>query len=443
MVLDNSTLSASGAASGSGNGNEILITNLGPISLESTTLNAKGGGLGGDAGNITIKTSTGEANAVDISTATINASANASGSGQGGLVTVVNLVPDPNTNILSVITVDGGSSNPTTNDGGISLNGRLCNQLTTGLTPFPINYWNCVSRMTGNEQLIANFANTLPSSLQNLLNTQTAANSGETKAETQMFVFNNGDEYQTFFQFTPAITNNLAGSTFVVGDPPNRIYTAAMENANLPTGYGLLDPESFTEVGAHELGHSIDNAKGIDSQSQSMPYLLDFANDLLYLDYINANQSTPTPPCSNNGTAPFDGVKDATSANGSLICDATTHMVNPSYATYTNSLIMKTTEPGLFDASLGIRPNQETYAQVFSYLAFVSSLTLNPAQEFSIIGETMDGVLAQKVSGQTIRPFFGCTQAWTSSQLLGGPLTPPAYCNNTVPAWYLQYQMLP
>jgi hypothetical protein len=443
MMLDNSTLSASGAISGSGNGNEILISNLGPISLESTTLNAKGGGSGGNAGNITIGTPTGAANSVDISTATINANANASGSGQGGLVTIANPVAEPNTNILSVITVDGGSSNPTTNDGGISLNGKLCNQLTTGLSPFPINYWNCVSPKTGNDQLTANFANTLPSSLQNLLNTQTATNSGGTKAETQMFVFNNGDDYQTFFQFSPAVGNNLAGNTFVVGDPPNRIYTAALENANLPTGYGPLDPESFTEVGAHELGHSIDSAKGIDSQSHSTPYLLDFANDLLYLDYINANQSTPRPPCSNNGTAPFDGVKDATSTNGSLICNATTHMVNPTYAKYTNSLIMQTTQPGLFNKSLGIKPNEETYAQVFSYLAFVSSLTLNPTQAFSIIEETMDGVLAHKVSGQTSRPFFGCSQAWTSSQLLGGPITPPAYCSNTVPSWYMQYQMLP
>jgi hypothetical protein len=88
IVLDDATLSASGDPAGTGNGGQISVTDLGSISVSNSDLNALGGGTNGNGGSVTLGTYDVGAVAVDLSTARIKVNANSTGDGQGGMLTV-------------------------------------------------------------------------------------------------------------------------------------------------------------------------------------------------------------------------------------------------------------------------------------------------------------------------------------------------------------------
>ncbi|HEY9755185.1 MAG TPA: hypothetical protein V6C97_08490 [Oculatellaceae cyanobacterium] len=146
-----------------------------------------------------------------------------------------------------------------------------------------------------------------------------------------------------------------------------------------------------------------------------------------YLDYVNGvvGKANLRAPCSSTGTAPFDGVKS--DLDGTYIGDPTSHQpTNSAYANYTNSLILKTTEPVIFaPGSSTLSYQEEVYAQIVAFQAWVNTAN-NPGHVLAV--PTMDGILANPMTGTY--NYMPCTQYWASN-ILGGGQSLQSFCTSS------------
>lgn len=198
-----------------------------------------------------------------------------------------------------------------------------------------------------------------------------------------------------------------------------------------------------TEVVAHELGHAIDLAYMFPgaNASASATYNLYTQNDLRELDYSfigdTPGDSTPRPPCSNDGSAPFDGV--VAFDTGEPICDGDTLAYEDDEG-LTNSAIAQNHDGHIF-SNTGPHGWAEFYAQQYAFAAW--GVTINIGTPANASDPTLDGLVNNG--------YLTCTDVWASdinlTNTTGGPPTStvPAYCSNSLadPWTCLPFQPLP
>jgi hypothetical protein len=166
MTLDNATISASGDTAGNGNGNQITIQNAGPISVNSTTFDAKGGGTG-NGGNVNITITGTNTAPANVAVANFNVNADPAQSGMGGKI-AVNKATGLNANTPIDITtnfhVDAGqSAGASIFDGSVALNTDangdpiVCQQFKNTVTTWPASYWYCGSRPTESLEVLSTY----------------------------------------------------------------------------------------------------------------------------------------------------------------------------------------------------------------------------------------------------------------------------------------------
>ncbi len=417
--LNNSVLSASGDTASSGAGGSISVTDLGSITVANATLNANGGGTGGDAGSVLLGVYDVNAVAIDLSTAHINAKAGTNGSnGKGGQFTATFAL---SFDVNSIVKVDAGSNAAVTvQDGMISLNGIPCGQWKagtgTGNTSWPLSYWDCVNptdpTLNPLDQAPISVAN--GTSLQNIKATYGNNSVG-------LYVFNNQGDYQSFFATT--IGQDAAGYTGVFGTP-GHIYSSVWEN--VPAG--TLTNDNLSEVTAHELGHAIGIIKG--NPANDATYASSYVErDFINLDYtvIGTSDGTSTrrPACSSNASAPFDGVLDD---GDNYICNPSTHVLASKYTGMRNSKIAKTASLGGFDWYAGTEGWREIYPQAFAYEAYVGA-NITPPNYYA---RTADGLWSNPAPAAG----FTCTIGWAAA-VVANQTTPPTITGCTaVLGWY-------
>jgi hypothetical protein len=283
------TLQTNGTNNGKG-GTQTITTNsnitLGILPGEFQ-LSANGGATGGDAGSITVTVGAGNQATMDIpaiaGTPFVVSATAQSPAGLGGKVTIdhaVNMVASLPINVNAGIKVDGGSSiGDAALDGSINLNNVTCQQWQTGLSSWPLSYWDCVhpGHPAGAEPTVADGANSLESQLKSQLgNTLTPAN-----PSVQIYVMPLLTSYQTFF--ARSIVNDIGvyGATVApirVSNSFTSVYTpngGTEDSATFSNSISILEGAMV-----HELGHELDYIWGNISTQNSWTSLrvADFAN---------------------------------------------------------------------------------------------------------------------------------------------------------------------
>ena len=242
IVLDNATLSASGDPSSSGSGNAISVTDQGAISVANTTINANGGGTGGDAGSVLLGVYDSGAAPIDLSTAHLNAKASVGGGGQGGQVTVT-LATTPAgatyLNVNSIIKVDGDGAGATAFGGFISINNVQCQQYPVGAGgATKPKFWGCLNPQTATSVPAA--INAIPAAL--LANIQGLST----------YVFASIDDYNSFFKTSGGdlVTGGLGVTTPVGKTNTSSVFVS--------TGSGVDYTPYLNGNMMHEIGHLLD-----------------------------------------------------------------------------------------------------------------------------------------------------------------------------------------
>lgn len=193
---------------------------------------------------------------------------------------------------------------------------------------------------------------------------------------------------------------------------------------------GAFSVMEVTEISGHELGHAVDFSFGQSNQSLSPDYTRFVKNDFLSLDYSFVDYSNPNnpgasilrPPCSTNGTAPFDGVIDE--STNQPFC--TNGIIDSKYAGMRNSKIIQTATPFIMKPDAQTNGWTELYPQAFAFQSYARTL---PTAEYLL--QTSDGVFNNG--------YFSCARSWADA-LLAGNSTPPAgaptNCTLPIPQWY-------
>ena len=411
------SLSAKGGTSG-GNGGDIVTSSF-PVTLDAPKAidaSARASATNsGDGGSITI-------NSVINTPITLGVTVEATGKGTGKGGTFTAPFVFSAFDYRGVVKVDGGdSSDVTTIDGKMVINGVTCGQWKIGIGPGPGNtswprtFWDCVNPTapTTFDNVPASFAN------DPVLNAIKPA--FETNA-VQLYVFNNQVDFEAFFKTTIGV--QAAGYTDKLG-PGNQIYSSVFENAN----GSPLTTKNLTEVTAHELGHAIGVIKG--NPANDPIYASSFVErDFINLDYTvigtDAASSIPRLPCSSNASAPFDGVKSESNA---FICDPVTHSLAPQYAGMRNSKIAKTASPGIFKWYGGTAGWRELYPQAMAFESYVAPKALGSTEYYFFTPSGLWNSGAPSAG-------FQCSLGWAAATL-ANQSTPPVITGCTaVPGWY-------
>jgi hypothetical protein len=424
MTLTGSTISASGDPAGTGDGNQVTISNAGIITLDNATIDAQGGqaGAGGKGGKITINITGASSTPADISLAHINANALSTGSLDGGTVTINKVAAASGDNAidpLASINVKSGNSAGTGVIGGtIVLNGTTCARQNTGYTTWPVSYWKCTNPASGQDTIPAAFGNTYLGNLKTQLSSHFV----------ELFVFTQNSAFTSFFNAT--LTQELAGVTFNV-TTGNTIYVNLFET-------GLTDT-NLNEVTGHESGHAAEKTYGSANESASTTYLNFVQNDFLNLDYsaVGTSDATstrrdPCSPATGASKAPFAGLVD--SSTGAQFCGTglgytlipgTSQGIENKYipggVLMRNSKILQTADNYTFTQ------NREIYAQAFTFRAYLTVAGISPTDYQA---QTADGILNNS--------YFLCSSQWANNV---AKVTLPhsagaGSCANAVPSWY-------
>jgi len=442
MTLDGATISASGDPIGQGAGGFITITNVGPITMASTSLLANSAGDYA-AGDIMVTSTTDPTTPIDLSTATISATVDAASindGNNGGTVSfnnVINGAVGTAINVLSTINVNGGPETTGPYDGTISLNGVTCQQWLSDNAldsdyDWLTTFWDCagVTTETTNDsypQADTNLA--LSSTLRTITGT----------SRINLFVFSNQADLNNFFQLSRS--GDYVGVTFQAGPgPETTLYSSVTETYDGGSGGSTALQAQEGEVTIHELGHAFDDLLGPSTQSGSTAYNNGVQNDFFYLDYLLGTGPTYTPrdACVASGSTP------APFANNSLICPsgalagASGPFPNTFYVSMgvpqKNSYILQTLS-GTDRGSIWITHSglwSELYAQSLAYYAFTSQSGLG-------LGLGFHDVLSMPLFTQG---YFSCAVGW-ATQIQMGTTSPSVTSTtegtcgtNNVPAGY-------
>jgi hypothetical protein len=414
-------LSANGGANG-GDGGSVTISVL-HIHLKAATsheysIGASALAADGKAGEIL---SYGTITAVDTNA---KVRAKGHGSGDGGKFSSYYNVPSKNFNVIKHIEVDGGSSiDPSDFDGSMTINGVTCQQWKLHSEDlFTDTYWNCANPASpqASDEIPVEAARAL------IANSTTTA--ALTSSTVRIFVHTNYATHNAFFN--DVATAQEPGYTFrepnTAGVP---VIVSVQKNCTDCAGhtglYAFTDKE-FKEIGMHEVGHAIDYTAGTVIESAGSVYQDYRLRDLLNLDYIavGATQatSTPRPPCSLTGTAPFDGVQAFPSPSAAPVSMCVGGALNTAQlgaipASDPNSRILQN-----FSRRFERR---ELYAQTFAFVTV--------ADPTNYADPTADGVFAKTSGGSPT--WFSCTLG-RANQNAAGTGTIGASCSTPVPAWY-------
>lgn len=241
-------------------------------------------------------------------------------------------------------------------------------------------------------------------------------------ASTYIFVFADQATWLSTFNAAvaptpapPPLPPEALGVTYTAGD---MIYIISFKSNGTLTQTVAQEKENT----AHELGHAIDLIKGPSNQSNSGAFTNFVLNDLLTLDYtaVGTSQATSTPraPCSNNNTAPFDGVKNLAGAN---VCTGAT--LNPIYAGQRNTQIAQSIDDYLFkrwNATIGWR---ELYATTFGDQALAPPSTAVSTHPMYVAFFNRNYLLL-------------CTKSWGSAVVLDQTTPPAGSCGTFTHGWY-------
>lgn len=414
-------LSANGGANG-GDGGTVTIAVSHVLLKEATShdysIGASALAADGKAGEIL---SYGTITAVDTNA---KVRAKGHGSGDGGKFTSWYYIPTINFNVIKHIEVDGGSSiDPSDFDGSMTINGVTCQQWKLHSEDlFTDTYWNCANPASpqASDEIPVEAARAL------IANSTTTA--ALTSSTVRIFVHTNYATHNAFFN--DVATAQEPGYTFrepnTAGVP---VIVSVQKNCTDCLGhtgpYAFTDKE-FKELTMHEVGHAIDYTAGTVIESVGTVYREYQLQDLLNLDYIavGATQatSTPRPPCSLAGTAPFDGVQ----ANLSPSSAPVSMCVGGAF----NTAQLGTPPAGELNSSILQNysrriDRRELYAQTFAFVTV--------ADPTNYVDPAADGVFAKTSGGSPT--WFSCTLA-RANQNATGTGTIGAGCSTPVPAWY-------
>ncbi len=271
IVLDGATLSASGDTNGNGAGNAINVTGLGSISLLNTVINANGGGTGGDAGSVLLGVYDVNAQAIDVSTAQINANAtlndtSTASNGAGGRVTV-SFAKGAGTNtidIQQVFKVDSGSNASDSIFGGsISLNSNangdpiVCQQVKNSVTVWPKTYYYCGHDVPNKLTVVLGTLQGLPVA---------SLNAMPTTNPPPVFVFFDVDEVNAFLVTSEGTevnsgTSPVGGWTHIDG-ATGKIRVMVVEALEQGPVVLTLGNTAVAAVARHEVAHVLDQQFG-------------------------------------------------------------------------------------------------------------------------------------------------------------------------------------
>jgi hypothetical protein len=388
-LILNGILSANGTGSGNG-GNITLNTPAAyPIDLTSLSITTEGGDTGG-GGNVTISNADEfDWNAdVDVNPYDENVPAIARPIAPSTTGSKVSFKPA----VITFQAVPGGTK---------TSHGITCQQFLVSGTTWPTAYWNCVHPTNqGTDTYPVLMAATLPNSIQTAF---------LQAPQVVLMVQTDADAFATFWSIKTGIPGGLGNGgwtlpSFSTGGP---VASTPFENANNYAGvYTNFNQTQIQEATAHELGHAEDDISGM--LSGTTPYKIYISNDYAYL--MNAGA-----PCTAAGTGPFNNVID--SSTNAQFCNGGT-LVNGQaggkYAGLNNVQIANASLPGFFPPLPG--PYPEIFAESFAYQSWLVPQKIN-----SYFVQTMDGLVHNG--------YFACAQ-YEASQLLGGNLPPPSYCNN-------------
>ena len=352
MTLDGSTISASGdPTAGTGDGNQVTINNLGPITTDNAKILSNGGGASGNGGKI-IVTVDPNTQPINVTTAKFEARGNVDSNqtGKGGSVSINKATGTPTTtdsniaiNVPYVFYVDGGSSNTVTDMGAISLNSVTCHQYKTVAAIYPKVGWDCITPDSGaNISTLVSAGASLPTTIQNQL--ANLISPPPAAPRVGLYAMNSLLDEQKFFGFTQlGPYDNQFGRSYVSWLRISATF-ATSSNGNNTTLSG--SPTIMVGALVHELGHEVDYIWG--------PGLTNYSEQTSWSGQIPLDFAT------------IDGLP-CTTVFYSATCTA-----NPGK---TNSQIFSIRFPGLFNASHA-PINGEFFAAMFEHVE--SFLTGNP-----------------------------------------------------------------
>lgn len=264
MTLDGSTISASGdPTAGTGDGNQVTINNLGPITTDNAKILSNGGGASGNGGKI-IVTVDPNTQPINVTTAKFEARGNVDSNqtGKGGSVSINKATGTPTTtdpniaiNVPYVFYVDGGSSNSVTDMGAISLNSVTCHQYKTVAAIYPKVGWDCITPDSGaNISTLVSAGASLPTTIQN----QLANLISPPPAAPKVGVFAHLDlpSHEKFFGLTPSgIYGKQFGISYVSW---LRLSSTFAESQGVSNATLSGSPTIMVAALVHELGHNLD-----------------------------------------------------------------------------------------------------------------------------------------------------------------------------------------
>ena len=299
------------------------------------------------------------------STATV--SAIGKGSGSGGRFSAFHAVTD--IDILRFVNVDGGSGVTTSGDfGSITLNNLKCRQWKlAGAQAWPKTHWVCTTRREAPDVIDnAPASVALGAAFDNL-----RALFADPLHKVNIFVFENANDFNSFYYEGAA--GPTGGVTFRIPSAAKNIYANPWLSGSIGGGTISYSSSQVSEVSAHEFGHAFDIIKKsgnpLQLPSVSALYLSYMQRDVNKLDFVDPAFTVPRAPCSNNGTAPFDGIIDVSS--GFAICvngqlnDSVLGLGGSWPLGTFPSQVLGTLDPSLWTGAHWIEP----HAQVFGYTA--------------------------------------------------------------------------
>lgn len=264
MTLDGSTISASGdPTAGTGDGNQVTINNLGPITTDNAKILSNGGGASGNGGKIIVSVDP-IAPPINVTTAKFEARGNVDSNqtGKGGSVSINKATGTPTTtdpniaiNVPYVFYVDGGSSNTVTDMGAISLNSVTCHQWKTVAAVYPKVGWDCITPDSGaNISTLVSAGASLPTTIQN----QLANLISPPPAAPKIGVFAHKDlpSHEKFFGLTASGSySKQFGISYVSW---LRLSSTFAESQGVSNATLSGSPTIMVAALVHELGHNLD-----------------------------------------------------------------------------------------------------------------------------------------------------------------------------------------
>jgi hypothetical protein len=431
VTVSGSLDASAGTGGGSdGNGGTIDLNNIETLTVTGD-LFALGNGSG-SGGTITA-----DSYNTDISTATVTATGGTN-NGNGGTLNISNPIADFDQD--TVIDVDAGDDSTgcctaavvkprlgSPIDGVKNYLNRQtgdivhCQQWSTGSDAWPLSFWDCTSNYSAPsdlDQVPVNLAASATlANLQGLLDGKGTVIYvvADAVGYNAVFTDNQGAPTGGLTKRTGAHTTTTPWESGSVGDPTDVVnpYSASQ----------------YKEVSAHELGHAVDIAFGVGSDSEGDNYGAWLTQDFNTLNYADAAFTVQRLPCALTqipgqptgtyyaGKIPFANVVDTISglqmcANGQLN-NAVLGASGPWPANITNQQVLQRLSTELWVPTTLHPAWVEPHAQIFAYTA-VGNLGARPFD---------DAVFDNG--------YFPCIKSWATSELAGS-LPTATTCTLTV-----------